>query len=220
MCQNCDISLSDDLGGLNERPFWWGDHFAFFTHGHVDDGGYYLDGYCPHYDGTLESDSVIALIWGDGAHITFTAATDTEDSTDEIFSCCSCLSRYVLWALDTFDVGSETVVLGGIPYECRDRDDYLTFLDRLEDYCRSQFHWSMEYSMDRKLAALAFCTERGRRLVLSRRQYEYDYLWTLGIQTKQTIVRAALLPRTQHNNDVINKIMTFAFGHVMEHVYV
>lgn len=220
MCQNCDISLSDDLGGLDGRPFWWGDHFAFFTHGRVDDGGYYRDGYCPHYDGTLESDSVTALIWGEGAHITFTVATNTEASTDEIFSCYSCFSRYMLWALDTFDVGSETVVLGGLPYECHERADYLKFLNTLDSYCKSPFHWNMEYSMDRKLAAREFCTERGRQLILSRRQYEHDYLWTLGIQTKQTIVRAALLPLTQNNNDVINKIMTFAFGRMMERVYV
>lgn len=220
MCQNCDIALSDDLSGLNGHPVWWGDHFAFFTHGRVDDGGYYRDGYCPHYDGTLDPDSVTALIWGEGAHVTFTVAPDTPASTDEIFSCHSCLSKYMLWALDTFDVGPDTVVLGGVPYLCLTKDDYLRFLDQVEDYCKTQFHWSMEYSIDRKLAAREFCTERGRQLILSRRQYEHDYLWTLGMQTEQAIVRAALLPLTQNNNDVINKIMTFAFGHMMERVYV
>jgi hypothetical protein len=117
-------------------------------------------------------------------------------------------------------VGEDTVILGGVPYTCVTSEDYLKFLDVLEGYCKTQFQWGLEYSIDRKLAAQVFCTERGRQLVLSRRQYECDYLWTLGVKTEQTIARAALLPRAQNNNDVIDKIMAFAFGRVMEHVYV
>lgn len=214
MCKDCELPPTND-------PFWWGDCFAFFTHGYVHEDEHNLDSYCPHYDLYEDQDCVdsdewspIALVHGLRISASFTAdpaANGDDEISSNIYTCYACLAKYVRWALKTFDVGGEYVYYNDQWQWCETPAEYDAFLEHVRVRSLTSFHWGLAYIMDYRDMVGAYALPRGRDLLLTRRRSEVDFLVDLDICLERTVARAALLPWTRDNH-LVNLVFTFVYG--------